>query len=51
MVYEQTNDQELQFKLKEYLLMQQQQADEVVGKPGDSWERAQARHMITEYFD
>ncbi|KUG04797.1 hypothetical protein ASZ90_017786 [hydrocarbon metagenome] len=51
MVYEQTNNQELQFKLKEYLLIQQQQADEVAGQSGDSWERAQARQKISECFD
>jgi hypothetical protein len=51
MVYEQSTDTDLQFKLKEYLLTQQHQADEMAGQPGDSWERAQARHMISEYFD
>ena len=51
MVYEQSNDPDLQFKLKEYLLIQQQQADEVAGQPGDSWGRAKARQKISEYFD
>ncbi|MDD3654267.1 MAG: DUF4173 domain-containing protein, partial [Desulfotomaculaceae bacterium] len=49
-VYEQTSDPALQFKLKEYLLAQQRQADEVAGEPGDSLERAQARYRITECF-
>ncbi|HBK52393.1 MAG TPA: hypothetical protein DDZ44_00450, partial [Syntrophomonas wolfei] len=47
-VYEQTNDPALQFKLKEYLLAEQQQADEVAGEPGDSLERAHARYRISE---
>ena len=46
-VYEQTNDPALQFKLKEYLLAQQQ-ADKVAGEPGDSLEKARARYRITE---
>lgn len=50
MVYEQTNDQVLQGKIKEYLLVQQQQAVELAGKPGDSLQRAHARDKITEYF-
>ena len=37
-VYEINNGPELQFKLKEYLLIQQQQAEEVAGQPGDNWE-------------
>lgn len=49
MVYEQGKDPALQLKLKEYLLIQKQQADEVAGQPGDSWERAQARQKISEY--
>ncbi len=51
LVYEQTNDQILQWKLKEYLFAQQQQAVELAGEPGDSVERAHARARITEYFD
>lgn len=51
MVYEQTNDPELQFKLKEYLLVQQRQADKVAGEPGDNLESARARYRITEYFN
>lgn len=43
MVYEQTDDHELQDKLKEYLHHQQQVADELAGRPGDSLERANAR--------
>ena len=43
MVYEQSDDKALQFNLKEYLLVQKQQADELAGKPGDSLERAHAR--------
>ncbi|WP_061214595.1 DUF4153 domain-containing protein [Syntrophomonas wolfei] len=49
-VYEQTNDPALQFKLKEYLLAEQQQADEVAGEPGDSLERAHARYRISEFY-
>jgi len=44
MVYEQTDDLELQDKLKEYLHYQQQVADELAGKPGDSLERANVRN-------
>lgn len=51
MVHEQINDPELQFKLKEYLLVQRQQADKLAGLPGDSLERARARYRISEYFD
>ena len=51
LVYEQTNDPELQFKLREYLQAQQQRVDEVAGEPGDNWESARARHRITEYFN
>lgn len=50
MVYEQTGDKALQFKLKEYLLVQKQQAEELAGKPGDTLERAHARARINEYF-
>ncbi|MDD4767695.1 MAG: DUF4173 domain-containing protein [Desulfotomaculaceae bacterium] len=50
-IYEQTNDPALQFELKEYLLAQQQQAEQLAGEPGDSWERARARHSISEYFN
>ena len=49
-VYEQTNDPVLQFKLKEYLLAEHQQADEVAGEPGDSLERAHARYRISEFY-
>jgi len=49
-VYEQTNDPALQFKLKEYLLAEHQQADEVAGEPGDSLERAHARYRISEFY-
>jgi hypothetical protein len=51
LVYEQTNDPVLQFKLKEYLLAQQRQVDRVAGEPGDNWESARARHRITGYFN
>ncbi len=47
-VCEQTGDPDLQFKLKEYLQAQRQQAGDVAGRPGDSLERALARHSITE---
>jgi hypothetical protein len=50
-VYEIDNGPELQFKLKEYLLIQQQQAEEVAGQPGDNWERAQVRQEISQYLD
>ena len=49
-VYEQTNDPALQFKLKEYLLAEHQQADEVAGGSGDSLERAHARYRISEFY-
>ncbi len=49
-VYEQTNDPALKLKLKGYLLAQQQ-AEQLAGEPGDSWERAQARHRISEHFN
>lgn len=51
MVYEQTDDKILQHELKEYLLVQQQWADQVAGTPRNTWERAQARDKITEYLD
>jgi hypothetical protein len=51
MVYEQTDDEILQGKLKKYLLVQQQQAVKVAGEPGDSLQRARVRDKITEYFD
>lgn len=51
MVYDQTGDKALQDELKEYLLYQQQMADQVAGQPRDTWEKAQARNMIAEYFD
>ena len=50
-VYEIDNGPELQFKLKEYLLIQQQQAEEVAGQHGDNWERAQVRQEISQYLD
>ncbi|MGI5887737.1 MAG: DUF4153 domain-containing protein [Syntrophomonadaceae bacterium] len=51
MVYEQTGDKALQDELKEYLLAQQKRANELAGGHRDTWERAQARDMITGYFD
>jgi sugar (pentulose or hexulose) kinase len=36
---------------KEYLLIQQQRANELAGGHRDTWERAQARNKIAEYFD
>lgn len=51
MVYDQTGDKALQDELKEYLLYQQQMADQVAGQPRDTWEKAQARNMIAEYFE
>ncbi|HQA07381.1 MAG TPA: DUF4173 domain-containing protein [Syntrophomonadaceae bacterium] len=51
MVYEQTGDNVLQDELKEYLLTQQQRANELAGGHTDTWERAQARNKIAEYFD
>jgi hypothetical protein len=41
----------LQDDLKEYLLIQQQRANELAGGHRDTWERAQARNKIAEYFD
>jgi hypothetical protein len=51
MVYEKTGDMTLQDDLKEYLLIQQQRANELAGGHRDTWERAQARNKIAEYFD
>ncbi|MFY9118725.1 MAG: DUF4173 domain-containing protein [Syntrophomonadaceae bacterium] len=51
MVYEETDDKILQHELKEYLLAQQQRANQMAGQPRDTLERAQARNKITEYFD
>jgi len=50
-VYDKTDDQVLQGKLREYLLIQRQQAAGLAGKPGDSLQRAHARDRITEYFN
>lgn len=50
-VYDQTDDKVLQGQLKEYLLAQQQQAEELAGKPGDSLETARARDKVAEYFN
>lgn len=44
MVYEQTDDHELQAELEVYLLAQKQRADKVAGKPGDNLESANARN-------
>ncbi len=49
-VYEQNSDPTLELELQEYLLIQQQQADKVAGRPGDSLERARARQRIIEYL-
>lgn len=46
-VYEQTSDGLLKSQLKDYLLFQQQQAEDRAGKPGDSWERSRARSMLS----
>jgi hypothetical protein len=51
MVYEQTGDKALHDELKEYLLIQQQRANELAGGHRDTWERAQARNKIAEYLD
>lgn len=51
MVYEKTGDMTLQDDLKEYLLIQQQRANELAGGHRDTWEKAQARNKIAEYFD
>lgn len=50
-VYEQTDDQVLRGKLKEYLLIQRQQALGLAGKPGDSLESARARDKTAGYFN
>ncbi|MGI5921760.1 MAG: DUF4153 domain-containing protein [Syntrophomonadaceae bacterium] len=51
MVYEQTDDNILRDELKEYLLVQQHSANEVAGEPKNTWEKAEARNKISEYFD
>ncbi len=49
-VYSQTNDQVLKTQIKEYLIIQQQQAAQFSGKPGDNLQKSLARQKITENF-
>lgn len=45
-VYKQNNDLVLQAQLKDYLLAQQQQAENYSGMPGDNLQQAHVRHKI-----
>lgn len=48
-VYSQTRDQDLQIKLREYLVSQKIQSSKFSGQHRDNWQKANARQKITEY--
>ncbi|MGI6711906.1 MAG: DUF4153 domain-containing protein [Bacillota bacterium] len=50
-VYQKTNDQVLQDKLKTYLLIQNELAAESSGQPGDNLQKARARQITAGFAD